>query len=275
MEATYILFLTIIIVVTVSCKKDDVEREVINSDVSQEVEYKTALLEEFTGVRCKFCPDGAEIAKNMQAAHPGKVAVVAIHGGSYAEPYDGDPDLRTPWANELISFSGLTGYPNGMVQRRNPNNSSKFAMNRDSWKNVANIVVEELAPVNIGLKTAYNEVNDTVNIRIELYYTANAAGDNLLNVAVCENNIVTAQAGDPTPDDQYIQNHVLRDLLTGQWGLPVTKTNAGAYHIFEFTYKMKEGEEAANCEIVAFVTQANKAEVLNADICSLIDGEVN
>ena len=98
------LILLAFVLVASACKKDE-EEEANAEFVSKTAEKKVALLEEFTGVRCGYCPQGAIIAAEIIAEHPGQAIAIDVHGGSYATPYPGDPELKTPWAAQLISFS--------------------------------------------------------------------------------------------------------------------------------------------------------------------------
>ena len=41
--------------------------------VSKNVEKKTAVLEDLTGVNCGYCPDGAKLADNMKKARNGNL----------------------------------------------------------------------------------------------------------------------------------------------------------------------------------------------------------
>jgi len=262
------IILILMMVVFVACKKnEDTNSEFVNKSA----ETKTALLEEFTGVKCGYCPEGAIVAAEMIAAHPGKAIAIGIHGVSYNTPYGSDQDLTTTWANDLVSFAQNTGWPGGMINRRDHDNSGKLSKSRSLWKGFANTVISEAAPVNIGIKTTYE--GGTAKITVQLYYTADGGGANLLNVAITENGIKTKQSG--ATEDPYTHKHVLRDLVTGQWGKTVSTTSTGTLETYEFTYKPKGLEVAANCEVVAFVTKADHTDVLNADMTHLVNGEKN
>ena len=75
--------------------------------VSQNASNRNALLEEFTGVNCGFCPDGHRIADEIVAANPGRVVAVNIHSGSYASDptdfriQDGESSLQEPFKTAL------------------------------------------------------------------------------------------------------------------------------------------------------------------------------
>jgi hypothetical protein len=52
---------------------------------------KNALLEEFTGINCVYCPDGHKIAKQITDANPNRAFAVNIHTGGFATPSAGQP----------------------------------------------------------------------------------------------------------------------------------------------------------------------------------------
>src|SRR5690606_11327986 len=65
--------------------------------VSTEPQNKKAILEEFTGVNCQYCPDGHAIAEQILNNNPGNAFAINIHSGGYAIPSGSQPDFRTQW----------------------------------------------------------------------------------------------------------------------------------------------------------------------------------
>jgi thiol-disulfide isomerase/thioredoxin len=91
-----------------------------NWPVSTDPQPRNVVLEEFTGIYCGYCPDGHKIAQEIHDKNPGRVVVIGIHTGSYAEPNagSGHPDFRTPWGDAIKTMSSLRGYPAGQVNRQ-------------------------------------------------------------------------------------------------------------------------------------------------------------
>ena len=88
--------------------------------VSTSPQNRKAVLEEFTGIHCQYCPDGHKIAQQVEAANaPGDVMLVNIHTGNYAVPNAGEPDYRTNEGAAILAMPGmgLTGYPKASVER--------------------------------------------------------------------------------------------------------------------------------------------------------------
>src|SRR5688500_13695603 len=88
--------------------------------VSTTPQNKKAILEEFTGVKCTWCPAGHVIANNIEAADPNNVILIIIHSGSFANVNPGEPDFKTAegTAIDQMSGMGITGYPAGTMNRR-------------------------------------------------------------------------------------------------------------------------------------------------------------
>lgn len=211
--------------------------------VSTSPENKNVVLEEYTGIYCTFCPDGHKRAAALKDQNPGDVVLINIHTGSFANPSGGDPDFRTQWGSALANQSGLTGYPAGSINRVNFSSNgwaqgSGTAMSRGDWTNASNVILGESSPVNVAVKATYDDANNEVDIEVEAYYTGNdyASATNKLNVYILQNNIPGPQTGASTywpemilPNGQYRHMHMLRDMVTGQWGEDIVNPGMGTF----------------------------------------------
>jgi hypothetical protein len=241
---------------------------------------RVAVLEDFTGVRCGFCPDGHDVAKDVKQQLGDKFIVIAVHGGSYAQPSPGWMDFTTPFAQGLISQAQVSGYPAGQVNRilatdlgATPQQNG-MAMGRGSWKSAAEAVVQMPAPVNVGAKATWNSDSTEISIKVDVYYTNEETMTNHINIAVLQSGISSKQSGG-NPQEGYIQNHVLRDLITGQWGSPITDaTTKGAKVSETFSYTLPADYNGSGpdgggpivksqMDIVVFVSRGN-SDILNA-----------
>jgi len=244
---------------------------------------RVALLEDFTGVRCGFCPAGHDIAVNIKNSMGSKFIVMAVHGGSYAQPSPGWMDFTTPYAAALISQAKVKGYPAGQVNRMpavllggaaqdtTPSDSG-MAMGRGGWDGAARAVSNLSAPVNIGAKATL--VGNDLTVKVDLYYTSTVNATTSINVALLQSGISSKQSGG-NPENGYIQNHVLRDFITGQWGQTVTASTEKDHFVREtFNYTIPSDYNGsgpdgggpvvtADMKVVVFVTRGQK-DVLNA-----------
>lgn len=248
--------------------------------VSTSPENQSVVLEEFTGIKCTYCPDGHKRANELKANNPGKVVLINIHTGSYANPSNGQPDFRTPYGSSIAGQTNLTGYPAGTVNRRvftglsqNTTNPGS-AMSRGKWATAASQVFSTPSPVNIAATANFDLNTNQVTVLVELYYTGSPANTtNKLNVALVEDSVLGPQTGAAsyypemlTATGEYIHNHMLRDMITGQWG-EVIDVSAGPFISKTYTYDIPADfngivPNIKNLHVVAFVAEGND-EVLN------------
>lgn len=227
---------------------------------------KNVILEEYTGVNCGYCPDGHKIANQLAAANPGRVFPINIHTGSYAAMY------QTDFGTALMNQTGLTGFPSGTVNRHVFSGSST-ALNRGDWSSRANTIMSQASPVNIAAEGTLDFVTRELNLTVQLYYTASsAAATNMLNVAILQDNVLGPQSGssynpDQVVGNQYNHQHMLRHLITGQWGETISNTTAGTFVEKHYTYTIpnmlgKSGQQIAavldDLKFVVFVAEGHQ-----------------
>jgi hypothetical protein len=231
--------------------------------VSTSPANKVAILEEFTGRNCTWCPDGHEISDKLKKDNPGKFYAINIHAGSFAPT--SAPNYTTTVGTAIDGAAGVAGYPAGTVNR----NSSPWASDRGTWTGKVATVTGESSPVNVFVKSSVNYTTRMLTTEVEVYYTGNGPGtSNKLTVALLQNGILGPQSGmDKYPEKivgtQYQHEHMLRMHLTsGSWGETLTDITTGKY-----TKKTYNSVLPANIngipldiyslEVVAFVSEAN------------------
>lgn len=194
--------------------------------VSTTPQNRNVIIEEFTGVNCGYCPDGHRIVNEIIEANNGRVAGINIHQGSYA---NGSP-YTTQYGDALANQTGLTGYPAGTVNRHVFSGSST-ALGRGSFAQASQMIMGMPSPVNIAAVGTLDPYSRQMIVHIEIYYTETSNnGVNFLNIAILQNNVMGNQSGASTyypemvVNGQYRHNHMLRDLLTGQWGEQIDAT---------------------------------------------------
>ncbi|MFZ4398694.1 MAG: Omp28-related outer membrane protein [Bacteroidales bacterium] len=242
---------------------------------------KAAVLEDFTGVRCGYCPDGHAVAKALETANPGKVVVMCVHTGQYADPSSGWANFTTAFGAAIAGQTQLTGYPAGTMNRKVFSGlgmtAGGTAMGRGNWTSAATQVMAENSPVNIGAKATYNASTKVITVKVDLYYTATETVPNSINVAFLQNKLICKQSGGTPDANNYEQNNVLRHLLTGQWGelVPTASTKTATKYSKTYTYTVPADYNGAtippgggavtiaNCDIAVFVARG-QGEILNA-----------
>jgi hypothetical protein len=243
--------------------------------VNQSPENKNVVLEEFTGIHCVYCPDGHLRAQTIKNSNPDDVVLINIHVGSYASPSAGEPDFRTPFGSAIAGQSGLSGYPSGTVNRHVFEGSST-ALNRGKWSTYSNIMFGIDSYANIALQSSLDITTRELTVDVEVYYTGNGSATNKINVALLQNGIEgpqTGMSGNPSQvlaNGKYQHNHMLRHMLTGQWGDVVTTTSQGTLIQRQYTYTIPAALYGVNyvledLEVVAFLAEGNQEVITGAE----------
>ena len=236
--------------------------------VSTEPSNRNVLIEEYTGVNCGYCPEGHRIANQVMADHPGHAWAINIHQGPYAARY------KTQWGDALANQTGLDGYPAGTVNRH-VWSGGVMDIYRDNWPSIANRVLAMSSPVNMAARATIDARTRMLTVTVEMYYTAGqTVSSNRLNVALLQNNVMGPQSGmSANPayvvGSQYRHMHMLRDLLTGQWGEEITDIATGSFvtRTYKYFIPFMIGDvtisDLSDLDVVAFVAEGH-AEVLTA-----------
>lgn len=242
--------------------------------VSTTPENKKVILEELTGVNCTYCPDGHKRANAIKDNNPDNVFLVNIHAGGYATPRAGQPDLRTSEGNAINSVANPAGsYPAGSVNRFK---TPQWAENRGLWNASANSILSQSSPVNLYVKSFFDRATRELTTEVEVYYTDNVSSNNKLTVMLTQDGILGPQSGGTQyyPEnfigDQYIHNHVLRDVITpgGAWGETITETNKGNYTYKKYVTSIPESIQNIpvifyNLDVVAFISGSDNSNILS------------
>ncbi len=239
-------------------------------------ENKNVVLEEFTGIYCGYCPQGHAMAKQILNAHPEDVSVIAIHTGGYAAPQGNHPDFRTEWGASIAGQANVAGYPSGTVNRHIfPNlNSSGTALGRSKWTAAANQILAQPSYLNVEATATIVRASRQMQVLVEVYYTGDSPeATNYLNVALIQDNILGYQAGGGQGNN-YKHMHMLRDLLTGQWGIPIQNTSANSFYTTILSYDIPEAVNDIevvldNIHVVAFVAESHQ-EIISGNGAEMI-----
>jgi Outer membrane protein Omp28 len=263
-------------------KATDTTYVLANADVPA-AELKRVFIEEFTGVECTNCPNGAAIIKGLQNANPGRVVVTKMHSNFLANPVEAnDPDLRDADADAIDIAFGTNGLkPNAIIDRTknqaDPNLVQYYA-NKNTWSNV---VAAQLAkPTNINLTAAgtLNTAKDTVALNTKFTFTSAVTDTLAYSVYLIEDKIVATQDSFTTttfPIKDYEHEEVMRKAVTP----PVTGLTLPIFiggfekgrvieRNLEFAVPSKVLNKQ-NLRVVVFVHKQNKGEVLQASYGSI------
>lgn len=246
---------------------------------------RVALLEELGGVRSTTYPDGHAIAKNILSVNPGKFITIATHANVYATPSTGWANYTTKAGTSIDSLIKPAGYPAGTMNRLPCSTlgttalngvPSSLAMGTNQWSTAAGTAISLFAPVNLGADATFNSTTRVLTVFVDMYYTNTETVQNNLNVSLLQDGLVSKQTGGTPDPNAYVQNNVLRDMITpGSWGEVITEAKTVGSKVRKVYYYTVPTEyngtgadgggtvDVSKLKVVAFVTRG-KVEVLNA-----------
>lgn len=232
---------------------------------------KNVILEEYTGTNCVYCPDGHKIAQQLVAANPGRVFAINIHQGGFAGL---NPNYTTQWGNALAGQYSISSYPSGTINRHVFGSSA--VLGRNTWTANSATIMGQSSPVNVAAQSTIDWSTRTLTVVVEVYYTGNATNTtNKLNVALLQDSILGPQTGGSTYNpnmmvgSQYMHMHMLRDFLTGQWGVTIPTTTAGTFFTQTFNYNIpytinNVPLKLDDLEVMVYVAES-QTEILSGD----------
>lgn len=257
-----------LIAVTAGCDyiSDPVKNEFGGPPVNQEIK-RVVLLEEFTGHQCQNCPEAHAVARVLKDQYGDQIAVVAIHAGSFANVSSEYPyDFRTQAGNELFTFFNGFAVPSGMINRRDYSTSLTHLKTHTSWNT---LVAEEAAKdpdLDIRISKTYNPTSRQLTVKTVLKGLRNVPGNFKLSVFLTESGIISPQKNGSQRIENYTHNNVLRASLNGTFGIQVMTGGIAQNkeESYEYSLPLPADWVAENCEIVAFVYDADTYYVAQA-----------
>lgn len=233
--------------------KDTTYMGIIESPTPRKV-----LVEEYTGVKCPNCPNGAAILRSIEDANPNRLVVVALHSGSLTSPIvpDSKYDFRTVAAANIMAYFGEDpSKPSGAIDR--VKNAGAYFMDKGLWQQKITDRFSVPSKENITITSTFDTTSKQAIIKVSVAYTSDVVDHQSLMVGLIENNIVDAQDSSIVLIPDYHHNHVLRDILTPASGSAVldSLTTKSAGRIYEriFIYTVNSTWNAANCEVFAYL----------------------
>ena len=119
--------------------------------------------------------------------------------------------------------------------------------------------------VNVAFDASVDALSRQLTVNLEAYFTADGPSSVYVNVALIQDSIPGPQVNGSTyypsniVNGKYQHNHVLRHMLTGQWGEALTTTTMGSTYSNQYTYTLPSdingiGLEMKQLKIVAFIS---------------------
>lgn len=241
-------------------------------------QVKKVLLEDYTGTWCGWCPEGAVVVEELLAAHPTNFIAVASHSGDQLAITDG---------TNVQDGVGVTGFPQGAVDRFLFTGQSSIAVDRHDWADLFTTRAAVPAKASVSFTNAQkvgSNYNVTVNVKFTSSPSAGIAIPIKMNVYILEDSIPAVGIyqqenysseiqGGASPLSNWFLNGTLRKALGGTWGysnmIPQTVV-VGTNYTQNISFSLDSTWTAKHINIVAFVAydgpaENNQKEIINAE----------
>jgi hypothetical protein len=187
--------------------------------LSAQVQQK-ALVEEFTGAWCGYCPDGALILEDIITTNPNAIGV-SIHNSDA---------MVTSTGNIVEGFFNNLGFPSGIVNRNDE------SMSRSLWESATSSATAGMSDVGVSFESwSYNATTRTVTVTVKVDAFATKVGTHRLGLILTEDDVTgsgsgydqvnyyNTTAGHPyygagNPIVGFSHDHVARAFVGGAWG---------------------------------------------------------
>lgn len=234
-------------------------------------QLKNYYIEEFSGVRCVNCPDGATVIEELITQNPDRLVSVTIHAGDLTSPNYNKGSLqsfKTEDGESILSiiYGGDPGKPCASFDRVAIANSSPVSYlnrNYNQWATALSQVktAHPTTPVNVDVTSTFNSTEGVYDIKVKLSYNQSVTDPQSLTVYLIENKIIDQQLSPEIANYEF--NHVFRSSITPFNGSPIldslTTKEAGRVLEKTFKYKIDPNSEIQkfwkpeNMKVVAFV----------------------
>ncbi|MFN8395231.1 MAG: Omp28-related outer membrane protein [Bacteroidia bacterium] len=229
--------------------------------VSMVAENKTVIVEEFTGVRCTYCPDGKIILDGLLAQYPTTMHAISFHpmNSGLTAPYGGDPDLRRTYADNFYA-TPYCGTSRFMPSRRVW--AGERLQGRGNWGSRVSEIMAEASPLNVGILANYDSTSMTLSVTVETYYTSAVTDQNALYVQLSEDDIVVQQQSGAT--GAFTQDLVFRqELAATTWGDDLGPQTAGSMVTKTYSWVNTNGYNMHNAKVIAYVESKTTQELFS------------
>ncbi|MGD1844317.1 MAG: Omp28 family outer membrane lipoprotein [Salibacteraceae bacterium] len=278
MKRFFLFFIAFAFVSLVGCddvdypKRTDTEQRTDPGSVGGNVNTTVTkiLIEDFTGPGCQGCPAAAVRAEELKGLNGDQLVVVGIHAGYFASP-PGTPhvgfDFSTPDGEEYTKLeTPLTEFPSGYVNRRERNGS--IILKFGAWGGFIEDFRFEAPSMSIDLNVSYTDGDRKVDITTTTTALQDIPNATNLVVYLVEDNIESPQTfpNNVTQND-YLQRHVMREVVTNTWGEPLFTTAAtiGESVDKEFNFTIPNDWNVDNMTVIAYVRDTDSEVILQVE----------
>lgn len=246
----------------ITCKNDPI---IIPEFMTPETD-RVVIVEEFTGVRCPNCPKGQRELENLQLRFPGKIVVVGMHSFFLANPLpESKYDFRTLDAEFLNRYLGIAGSkPSAVVNRTTFDVigvDGIFNGQVDTWAGVIESELEVFSKIEITQEVEFDPNTRSIDVTATVVPKEDINTPLYINVMVTESELEDPQEDNGIEIEEYVHNHVLREIITDVEGgdefAPSLGQGESMTKNYSYTFVEKPDEPAwnpAHIDVVVFIT---------------------
>jgi hypothetical protein len=221
------------------------------SALPNEDPLRNAIIEDFTGHSCAYCPAAGDVAHNLHLANPDRVFIAGIHASSngnlpfqtvstqYTIQFYNQPGIAIgSYFGTTLQGTGFTGNPGGMINRQNV--SGEYFPGTFLWQSFVNTVLNSTLKVAIKAKVNYYEApKHGFYLHTEVEKLDPSLTNELgLVTYIIEDSIVGPQLVETVYTPNYVHRDIMRGTIDGQiWGKALTediKVNGKYYVNYSF-----------------------------------------
>ncbi len=189
-----------------------------NTDLKTQLQ--NVLIEEFTGVQCVNCPAGSEAIEQLLELHGDRLVAVTIHAGFWSRKLSSSKqDLKNDASVALLNLLGEPlGYPAAAINRKAFDVGEGLHLNKDDWAGIINSEKELNPAIALELESQFDPNTRKLKVTVGMYQKELLEGEVRLSVMLTESDIIDAQKTPTGTVDDYVHNHVIREMFTNYTG---------------------------------------------------------
>lgn len=272
---SYILLFPLMLILATGCDKIEAPfvQQTTNNNGGGNATKRKVLVEEFTGFRCKNCPDATKLLHGfVDNTYKDNAVMVAIHAGelSMPDPPEFTEDYRVlPDAQSMYDYYQLDAVPYALINRvKNPADSSYSFLQQGQWAGVLATETAGDAEASLAITTSYNTSSRQVNITVDGKYLVNGTANEFIHLYLVEEEVEGRQDSLGIILEEYRHKSMLRAFINGLNGEKIKDTQMLKDETFNktFTYTLPAKVNPAECAIVAFVRNNERDRVRQAEL---------
>ncbi|MCM1377091.1 MAG: Omp28 family outer membrane lipoprotein [Clostridium sp.] len=224
---------------------------------------RKVMIQEFSGIRCTNCPEGARTITSLQEQYPGSIVCVSLQpeGLNLTRPVRGsDFTIATKEARDYYDYYKVSGLPSAVIDGASP---IELPVN---WPEPIIKALEVESPVILSLKSSFDESSRQMTAEYDVTFNELYAQKASILVWISESKIIGPQIDGSKTIMDYEHNHVFRASANGMWGNELGTTflpDDNKKGTVKFT--IDKNWNADNCHVVAFVFDSSSKAVLQAE----------